>query len=230
MSRDKRASLQRTLWAASEMLIERRGQNMSMAEVARMAHCSTSTIYEAFTSKDDLAYQAILHEREVKRVPIVAVPENDQGAFPCLLDYLERRVFFLNEQRNSGICAAILTLEDHADDLGQHLHETGFQLHRLVPVVEAASRHGDLRHGNPRNMAYCVVGAASFEPFMVNLMNKKRLDIADVVEQAVEPFVTEQSRDALTQFLIACRERQSSAPSQVPVEPSWLRRGDVFST
>lgn len=224
MTRDKKASLARTLWAASEMLIERRGQNISMKEIARIAQCSTSTIYDAFTSKDDLAYQAILQDS--KRVPIVVIPEDDQDAFASLLGYLERRAYFMNEQRNGGRVAAIMTLADHATDIGHQLHKTGFQLHKLVLVVEAAARTGDIREGNAKNMAYCLLSAVSFEPFIVNLMKKHSVDIADVVEQSVEPFTTEQGREQLQQFLTACRERQASADANVTVEPSWLRRDD----
>lgn len=225
MTRNKALSLDRTLSVAAEMLVERGTQNMSISEIARIARCSTSTIYDAFESKDELCYQAIAYSQRRRGSPVVGLSDGDHGAFELLLDYLERRIHFLAEERSRGMLLALLSQGDRASIISRDLEQTRLQLHRLVAVVEAAMRAGMLRTANPATVGYCLSAAVSFEPMMANVMRHERIAVDEVLRQALDPFVTEEGRPVLDEFTAAAAERQRrDATDTRVVESSWLYR------
>jgi len=225
-TRNKALSLDRTLSVAADMLVERGIHNMSVSEVARIARCSTSTIYDAFESKDELCYQAIAYAQRRRQSPNVALPADDDAAFDRLLDYLERRILFLNDGRSRQGFLALAAQGDRTHRLARDIEEDRLQIHRLVDVAAAAMRAGMLRRASPESVAYCLSAAASFEPMTACLLRGDRIAVDEVLRHAVEPFVSEEARPGLEAFIAAAAERQRADRDETrPVEHSWLHRG-----
>lgn len=225
MSRSKALSLERTLAVASALLVERQGQNMSISEIAELAHCSTSTIYDVFRSKEQLFLEAFAYGQSQRQPPAVIIPENDVDSFDALLDYLQRRVAFVSKKRCRGSFIALLLHGQSSSAAGDFVDEKSDELGRLAIVVEGAMRSGHLKAADPSIVAYCLSSTASYEPLIANIVRGDTVCAGDVLDQALTPFVSDEGQAILAAVLAALQKEQppEQGDEQPPVR-SWLRR------
>ena len=98
-------SLERLLEIAADEFCRRRYEDVSVAEISKLAHCSTATIYDVYCSKDELFRCAMLSRLE-RNWP--AVPSLDEGpALLGLLRYFENRLRLLASAPGRRLTAAI---------------------------------------------------------------------------------------------------------------------------
>lgn len=223
MARDKRISLDRTLEIASELLIQADGDDPSITEIARSAHCSTATIYEAYNSKEELFYQAVVLSEQNSGFPQIGEASSSHEALDVLLNYLCRRIAFLNSRRCRGAMLAYLKRGARARALGKELEAQRNELPVMVKIVEGAMDDGKIRRGDPSNVAFCIAAAVSFEPLLSNVLRDEEIAVEDVIEQALEPFLTKGGLKQLQAFL---QKKIPPASSLRPREShrSWLKR------
>lgn len=216
-------ALKRILTCTLDLLSERPGQQFSISEVAEMSRTSTATIYEKFSSKSELIFQAVAYYHRALSLPKIDIPADDSQAFATLVDYLERRIIFLSSTATRGSFIALIT-QERGPQLFDSLGGSGFRLHELSQVIAAATRAGELRKGDSERIAYGISTSTGFEPVIMNLIRNVRTNIADVLEQALDPFVTQGGRKKLKAAIEACRSREIDDPRHVR---SWIARDPV---
>lgn len=216
-------ALTRILKCTLDLLSDRPGRQFSISEVAEMSRTSTATIYEKFSSKDELIFQAVAYYHRALSLPKIEMPSDDEQAFATLIDYLERRVAFLSSKVTRGSFIALIT-QERGPALFDSLGGSGFRLHELSQVIAGTMRAGQLRKGDSERIAYGISTSTGFEPVVMNLIRNVQTDVADVVEQALDPFVTAAGRKRLRAAVKLYRAKGVEDPRHVR---SWIARDPV---
>jgi AcrR family transcriptional regulator len=194
MGKNKEFSLERTLKVTASLLARRTPKSISIAEIAREARCSTSTIYEAYTSKEQLFLEALSYGNRLWDPPLVDTDADDSQAFLLLLDYLERRIGYLSSERLRGLFTATIVQGERTRPMGKRMERDFDQRGALAILIEASMRNGELKPGDPRTTAYCLSASVSFEPFMRNVTQGEQVDPHRALRFSLDPFVTDYGR------------------------------------
>lgn len=196
--RDKAASLDRALEAISTLLTRQTAAAISIADVAAMANCSTATLYQAFNSKEELIQAAMERSRDSWPHPVPLI--RDEGAAILkLATYLYRRAFFLGSARSVTHSRAMMRRpagERH--EVTESILDRD-PLIRHAELVAQAVDDGDMKAGNPQQIAYCLKAAASFRPGIWGLMLDQQITSAAFIRDVLDPFVTPRGRSALVE-------------------------------
>ena len=196
MPRDKVASLDRALQAMSTLLTRQDAATISMADVAAIASCSTATRYQAFGSKEELVQAALARSRAAWPHPVPHM-RNGGAAILKLATYLYRRAAYLGSSRSLIHSRAMLR---HPVEQKHEVVESILDrdpLTRHGQLVGEAIADGDMRAGNPLQIAYCLKAAASFRPGIWGLMLDQDTASAAFIRDILDPFVTPRGRSAL---------------------------------
>lgn len=196
MPRDKAASLDRALEAMSTLLAQQAADTISIADVAAMANCSTATLYQAFNSKEELVQAAMARSRESWPHPLPHVRE-EGAALLRLATYLYRRAAYLGSARSVAHSRAMMR---HPAEEKHKVAESILARDPLIQhaiLVEEAIDDGDIKPGNPRQIAYCLKAAASFRPGIWGMMLDRQITSAGFIRDVLDPFVTPRGRSVL---------------------------------
>lgn len=201
MSNKKTESLARAVKTAALMFSERPYEEVSIAEIACRAHCSSATIYEAFETKKGLFRAARLQGLGVAW-PLVS-GETGPATLACLMDHLTNRVARLsrpvlhNFWRSSSIDAEHFRghVQDSIDREGH--------LGALVDEVQRCMDAGLLRQGDPCSFAYVMLAGSGYEPVVYGLLFDRDTTrgAAAIMEAVLSPLVTDRGRAELAAYI-----------------------------
>ena len=210
MTAKKAHSLERVMDAAADLATHRGVENVSIAEIASVAHCSTATIYECFVSKENLLFEAFEHGQAKWSVPLVAATE-DSDVFDALVAYFHDRIAYLGSERLLGLLR--LAVAQRGVDPGRMRAVVAGQdqLPKLVELVARAMRDGHLRTGDAATTAYVMQASISYEPILCGLLFDGSVDPTRLLRTVFIPHVTEEGAASLEIILAQQGDTNGSA-------------------
>jgi AcrR family transcriptional regulator len=207
MSDKKAQSLARALETASQLILERSGDSISMAEISSRAHCSTATIYDAFCTKEGLLKEAMAHH--IAALPWATIDrESSDCPLEDLLDYLAARIHMLSQEHvpylMQGNSIHFNELRPKISDRITH----GLQVSGITQKVRTCMDLGLLRAGEPHELAYILLAGTGYEPVVyraaMDMDSSPRCD--RILKVVVTPFVTDEGRERLDAYLDSMAE------------------------
>lgn len=218
MSNKKTESLARAVKTAALMFAERPYEEVSIAEIAARAHCSSATIYEAYETKKGL-FRAARMQGLGKVWPLVA-DERGPAALVGLMDHLSDRIAELSKPtlhnfwRTAGVDA------EHLRGHMQESIEREGHLGALVDEVQRCMDAGLLRQGDPCGFAYVMLAGSGYEPVVYGLLFGRDTTCAApaIIEAVLGPLVTDRGRAELSAYI---DQLKAGGPAE-PSKPSLL--------
>ena len=201
ISARKRRSLARAIGVAAEMFAVRGYQNVSITDIAVAAHCSTATIYEAAGTKQDFFLKALNWAHDAWRSPSVAPLSAGMSALEAIVDFGVRRVTYLCDPHSRNLTALTLVAADRAREGLKKLFRERDQAIGLEQLVRMAMNEGTLRVTSTRSAVHCILSAMSFEPILMNLYFRRRVDILALLRTVLDPLLTVGGREELEPLL-----------------------------
>lgn len=196
----KQLALERVIAVVAEKLLKTGGANLLVSEIAADARCSTSTIYEAFGSKDGLLHHVFRRMHEEEAVPTTVEPD-PSVAFQQLVEFLIRRIAYFGKRRTAQIMRAfILQANRDNDDLRQWFEKRDPSL-LAAAFVAAAMDAGMIERHDPRLTAHAIVAGISYEPMMTALLLDECVSIASLLRTVLTPHLTAAGLGALETVL-----------------------------
>lgn len=238
MSNKKTLSLERLLEIAADEFCQRPYEDVSVAEISKLAHCSTATIYDVFCGKDDLFRQAILARLE-RSWP--EMPEADAGAaLPRLLDYFEIRLRQLASEDARKLCSTVISRRSIVGEqfmAALHMHRAAVD-EVMTRYVGMAIAEGSMVSDKPASVGYLLSASCAYESALYGLTFGADfpIDVAGVVRKTFEPFVTTKGRAVLKEHLargsgtitrIASASSSAGNPNRKKSRASAVSLGDV---
>ena len=202
MSNKKAESLARAIRVARVMFRDRPYEDVSIAEIAAEAKCSSATIYEAFESKSGLYEEVRLKEiAPAWSLGPIGAPSGLAG----LVSYFLGRVVYLGTpEAHNLIRSAPHNREAVRRNVGQSIQMRS-QLGDVVAEVESCISSGLLKKGDPQAIAYVLYAASGFEPIMYGQIFSDDIAVepAEIVRTVFSVLVTAKGRKALDRLLPA---------------------------
>jgi AcrR family transcriptional regulator len=192
MSNKKIHSLERLLEIAADEFCRRRYENVSVAEISKLAHCSTATIYDVYCSKDELFRRAMLLRLEQSWPEIP--PVDGSTALLELLCFFENRLRQLSSRRGRRLTAAVVAQRAIIGE--EFLAELHHQRAKLAEVmarfVENAVKEGSMVAAVPASVGYLLSAACAYESVLHGLTFGVdcSIDYEKVIRSSFEPFLT----------------------------------------
>jgi len=211
MSNKKAESLARAIRVARAMFRDRPYEDVSIAEIAAEARCSSATIYEAFESKGGLYEEVRLKEI----APAWTLASEGQPGLAGLVSYFLGRALYLGSpEAHNLIRSAPHNREAVRRSVGQSIRMRS-QLGEVVAEVESCISAGLLKKGDPQAIAYVLYGASGFEPVMYGQIFSEDTAVApaEIVRTVFSVLVTAKGRKALDRLLPAERPAQETGYS-----------------
>jgi AcrR family transcriptional regulator len=205
MSDKKVHSLERLLEIAADEFCSNRYEDVSVAKISKLAHCSTATIYDIYSSKDELFRRAMLLrlERSWPGIPPV-------GSGPALLELLcffENRLRKLSCQRSrSQIAAVVAQRAKIGKEFTTELQRQRARIDQVMAhYVENAVKEGNMVPAEPHSVGYLLSAACAYESVLYGLTFgiDYSIDFEQVVRSSFEPFLTPRGRAILDAHLQA---------------------------
>jgi AcrR family transcriptional regulator len=176
--------------------------DVSIAEIAAKAKCSSATIYEAFESKSGLYEEVRLKEIAP---PWSLAPDAGRSGLAGLVSYFLGRALYLGSpEAHNLIRSAPHNREAVRRSVGQSIQMRS-QLGDVVAEVESCISSGLLKKGDPQAIAYVLYAAAGFEPIMYGQIFSEdpAVEPAEIVRTVFSVLVTAKGRKALDRLLPA---------------------------
>jgi AcrR family transcriptional regulator len=101
--RMKTKTLQRLLETAADLFLEQGFDNVSVAAIAKAAHCSTATVYDIYGNKEGLFAEAI----SLALTPTLIEWNAETSGFLALLQYTHERIIELSTVRVRRLVRAV---------------------------------------------------------------------------------------------------------------------------
>ena len=201
MANKKTLALDRVMGITCGMILDRHYSDISVAEIAAQARCSTATIYEVYDTKDNLYIDALAQLLLTWAPP---APSDDQhGALPAILSYTRARIEYFAHPRTRAMFRALRERSERGAVVAQQLMETRASFGSLVLLVEQAFAENMLRSSDPESVAYLIVAGAIYEAtavaevFGVN----SSVDVAHIMGRIFTPLTLPEGQAVLERFL-----------------------------
>jgi AcrR family transcriptional regulator len=192
MSNKKVHSLQRLLEIAADEFCCSRYEDVSVAKISKLAHCSTATIYDIYSSKDELFRCSMLLRLEQSWPGIP--PVDGSPALLGLLCFFENRLRQLSSMRGRRLTAAVVAQraiigEEFLAELQRQRAIVGEVMARFV---ENAVEEGSMVAAVPASVGYLLLAACSYESVLYGLTFgvDYSIDYEQVIRSSFEPFLT----------------------------------------
>jgi len=200
MSNKKAESLARAIDVARTMFRDRPYEDVSIAEIAAMAKCSSATIYEAFESKNGLYEEVRL--KEIAPTWTLAPDDGPPGLAGLISYFLGRVLYLASPEAHNLIRSAPHNREAVRRSVGQSI-QMHSQLGDVVAEVESCISSGLLKKGDPQAIAYVLYAASGFEPIMYGQLFSEDIACAPaaIVRTVFSVLVTGKGRKALDRLL-----------------------------
>lgn len=191
MSDKKAHSLERVIEVAAQAFSTRKFEDVSVNEISERAHCSTSTIYMSFGSKENLFLEAMKHLLDETRPG----PMTEKGpSLHTLLGFAEARIRALANPARRGTIRAISSDPDLAKPLIECL--AGQQCGQIAQLLNAeivsCIEGGMLRPFEPQLIAYTIMAVTAYEPLVYGLLygNERIVDVSKLLGRVFTPLMT----------------------------------------
>jgi AcrR family transcriptional regulator len=204
MTVKKAQSLQRVLESSAAVFVQRGFGAVSLTEISGLAHCSTTTIYEVFGSKENLFLAAMAHTLKG-----YAPPGIEPGQYPNelekLVHYAEARIRWLATPQQRRICTSLISPFAEI----RHLVKEDFDAKYVVIsgfIVSMASKCIDQRLLRPLDLDVIVHGILSgtiYQPFVFPLLygEEVQTNFRDILHKVFAPLVTPAGKAVLDKYL-----------------------------
>jgi len=201
MRGNKAEALSRVLDVAAELFMSRPFADVSMAEVARLAHCSTATIYNAYESKEGVFVSALSRQLDPPIAPAYSAGKGLLG----LLDYARA---WLGEVCSPTSTALLRAGASHPDLLCYKFQEASLEARGEMAEALDVLLSDALEQGMIRPLDRSVI-TESFRawiqcvPTMDRLMRPNTTPISDerLLYCLFHPLVTEAGSAVLLDYL-----------------------------
>jgi len=204
MSNKKAESLARAIGVARAMFRDKPFEDVSIAEIAATAKCSSATIYEAFQSKSGLYEEVRL--KEIAPAWSLVQDAGRSGLAGLIFYFLERALNLGSPETHNLIRSAPHNREAIRRSVEQSVKMRS-QLGEVVAEVESCISSGLLKKGDPQAIAYVLYAASGFEPIMYGQIFNHDLAFEPdaIVRTVFSVLVTGKGRKALDRLLPAER-------------------------
>ena len=202
MSNKKAESLARAIRVARTLFRDKPYEDVSIAEIAARAKCSSATIYEAFESKSGLYEEVRLKEI----APTWSlVPGAGRSGLAGLISYFLGRALYLGSPEAHNLIRSAPHNREAVRRSVEQSIQMRSQLGDVVAEIESCISSGLLKKGDPQAIAYVLYAASGFEPIMYGQLFRDDLAFnpAAIVRTVFSVLVTEKGRKALDRLLPA---------------------------
>jgi AcrR family transcriptional regulator len=200
MTNKKSASLQRVLDVAAEFFLASRFESVSMTAIAQAAHCSTTTMYDVYGSKESLFVAAM--RARLRPAPILR-PHGESG-FKTLLEYALIRISEISTAETRLVVGAVL----QQYELMRDIFAAGMDRSReesdlaLFELIRSAQQEGMLRPLPEEVVLDSFRCFTAFEPLLSLFYGSARhVSPRRIVFGLFTPLVTERGEAALRDFI-----------------------------
>lgn len=202
MSNKKVEALERVVRVAREMFLDRPYEDVSIAEIAAIARCSSATIYDAFESKGALFEEVRLKEA----APSWSLASGPEGhGLEALISYFLGRAAYLGSRETYALMRSASHNRDAVRrNIPQSIRERS-QLGDVIAKVEQCMASGILKQGDPQAVSYVLYAACGYEPVMYGLLfsDGNALRPAMIVRTVLSTLLTAKGRRQLDVLLPA---------------------------
>jgi AcrR family transcriptional regulator len=192
MSDKKVHSLERLLEIAADEFCCSRYEDVSVAHISKLAHCSTATIYDIYSSKEELFRRSMLLrlEQSWPGVP----PVGGSSALPDLLYFFENRLRQLSSKRSRSLITAVVAQRAIiGDDFTTELQRQRAIVDKVMArFVENAVKEGSMSAAQPHSIGYLLSAACAYESTLYGLAFgiEYKVDYVHVIRSSFEPLLT----------------------------------------
>jgi len=198
--RKKTKTLQRLLETAANLFLEQGFDNVSVAAIAKAAHCSTATVYDIYGNKEGLFAEAI----SLALTPTLIEWNAETSGFLALLQYTHERIIELSTVRVRRLVRAVIMQPELTKDTfartdrdNRQQNETALKALIGTSIAEGMLRECDLQ------VLLDHLRAMTNECILTSLLHgNPQPPLPDLLVRAVFlPLVTEEGARALQQYL-----------------------------
>lgn len=204
MTDKKRRSLERALAIASEEFMSQPFDEVSVTSIARRAHCSTNTLYDAFEGKEGLFLQALSYRMTNEHRPQLA-HLTGRPALHSLLAFTETRIRYLASLKMRAAFRVLATQSRLVKPvLPRFMRHAYSDLNSaLSEVARSCIAEGTLRRLEPEVIAYDIIAVSSYEPqtFGVLYGDETSVDAKEVLRRIFIPLVSPAGNRQLRAYL-----------------------------
>lgn len=229
MKNRKALSVGRVVQVAEEAFTEHLFEDVSVSEIARRAHCSTATLYDAFGSKEDLFRYVIGRRRRVSW-PVEPAADDDP-ALASLITFVHRRMQSLGSDQTQAMARAMVQQSAIlAEEVIEGLDMLIASLHsEMERWIAAAIEEGSMRSNPIDGVRYLLCAASAYEIMLFPAYGVRRpIDYAGLLRMAFTPLITESGKTILEGYLSRLgTETQDMPPSSrrwATTNPAGARR------
>jgi AcrR family transcriptional regulator len=204
MSNKKSETLQRVLEIASLLFVEHPFAEVSVITIARLAHCSTTTLYDVFGSKEQL-FAAAVRQRLAECLPQLDTLHERQG-LDALLEFTRARIEALSRPTTRAILGAISKQAEIlqpvlARQMTEAQRETDETAYRCI---RGALAEGSLRPLPEETLRYSIFAVSAYGPGLLSLYGTQYpVSMSDAIRMTFEPIVSESGKVILERYLRA---------------------------
>lgn len=226
MADKKSMALERVIDLTGQMIVEMQFSEISVAEIAARARCSTATIYEVYGNKENLFIDA-LGQMLLNWAPPTPTVESE-GPFAGILTYTWARIKYCSHRRTRGLLRAMRERSDRGALLASRLMELRGNFGMLINIVEGAFDEGLLRRTDAESVAYCVVANSVYEALSIgNFFGADaEVDAPAIIRKIFTPLVTEEGAARLAVFLKSVQDEKSNDCQHLPLAAHHLGQYD----
>jgi AcrR family transcriptional regulator len=202
MSNKKVETLERVVRVAREMFLNRPYEEVSIAEIAAIAKCSSATIYEVFKSKSALFEEARL--KELAPGWSLESRRECHGLDGLISYFLGRAAYLGSRETHTLIRSASHNHDAVQRNMPQSILERS-QLGDVIAKVEHCMDAGILKRGDPQAVSYVLYAACGYEPVMYGLLfsDGNALRPTTIVRTVLSTLLTAKGRKQLDVLLPA---------------------------
>ncbi|MDB5970629.1 MAG: TetR/AcrR family transcriptional regulator [Hydrocarboniphaga sp.] len=205
MSNKKPETLQRVLEIASLLFVEHPFPEVSVITIAKLAHCSTATIYDCFGGKEQLFAAAVRH-RLKECLPYLDTLHDRQG-LDALLEFTKARIEALSRPTTRAILNAISKQSEILQPaLAQQMQELQRETDDTAYLcIRGALDEGSLRPLPVETLRYSIFAVSAYGPTLLSLYGTQYpMSMPDAIERTFNAIVSESGKAILERYL---RER-----------------------
>ena len=185
----KQVALERVVAVVAEKLLKTGGVDVSVGEIAAEARCSTSTIYEAFGSKEGLLDHVFKIFQQGEAAPVAGELDPDT-VFEQLVDFLIRRIRFFGRRHTAAVIRAIILRANRDNDNLLQWFERRDPSHTAAAFVAASMDAGMIIRHDAALTAHVIVAGISYEPMITALLLDELVSVSALMRTVLTPHLT----------------------------------------
>jgi AcrR family transcriptional regulator len=217
MTVKKAQSLQRVLESSAAVFTQRGFEAVSLTEISELAHCSTTTIYEVYGSKENLFLAAMAHTLKGYAPPGIGSGQY-HNELEKLVEYAEARIRWLASPQQRQICTSLISPFAEIRHLVREDFDTKYVVISEL-VASMASKCIDQRLLRPLALdviAHGILAGTIYEPFVFPLLygEEVQTNFRDILYKVFAPLVTPAGAAVLDKYLREMEKQMAAEMAQ----------------